>query len=274
VIGATATSGDGRRLDWVTKPSFQPSVETFDKLYRGEPAFDGAPAPAGIPWDVHQAQPRLMELEALGGISGEVLDIGCGLGDNAIYLASRGHSVTGLDGSPAAIEEARRRATAAGVSVTFDVADATDLSAYEGRFDTVVDSGLYHCLDDDGRKSYIAGLYRATRPGARLHLFCFSGGTVNGLISPRDAVPEANIRDTLTPNGWRIDFLGPTTYLGNAAGFRGIDERIPPELAERMPPEALEQMREVTARFAKIDELLDDDRVHLPFTVVHAHRVD
>ncbi len=33
-------------------------------------------------------------------------------------------------------------------------------------------------------------------------------------------------------------------------------------------------MREVTARFEKIAELLDDDQVYLPFTVVHAHRVD
>jgi len=259
----------------VTTPSsFRPNPESFDRLYRGEAAFDGAPPPTGIPWDIHQAQPRLMELEALGGISGEVLDIGCGLGDNAIYLASRGHSVTGLDGSPAAIEEAHRRAAQAGVTVTFEVADATDLSGYDGRFDTVVDSALYHCLDDDGRQAYIAALYRATRPGARLHLSCFSDGNVNGLMAPMGHVPESNLRDILTANGWRIDFLGPTTYLGNTAGFRSADDAFPKAMAEQMPPDALEQMRQVTERFAKIAELLEDDRVYLPFTVVHAHRVD
>jgi SAM-dependent methyltransferase len=258
-------------LDAVSNPEpFRHNVDSFDRLYRGEPAFEGAPAPTSVPWDVRQPQPRLMELEALGGISGEVLDIGCGLGENAIFLAARGYSVTGLDGSPTAIEQARTRAAGAGVTVTFGVADATALTGYDGRFDTVVDSALYHCLDDPGRLAYATGLHRATRPGARWHLFVFSDGNVNGVIAPAGAVSVDNLRDTLTGNGWRIDFLGPTTYLGNISGFSGDVDSF----AARLPPERVEQMRQTAARFDAIRQFLDDDRVHLPFTAVHATRVD
>lgn len=252
---------------------FRPNRESFDKLYRGEPAFEGAPAPDTVPWDIGQAQPRLRELEALGAISGEVLDIGCGLGDNAIYLAGRGHSVTALDGSPTAIERARQRAADAGVKVTFGVADATDLTGYESRFDTVIDSALFHCLEEDDRRAYAAALHRSARSGARLFLYCFSDGNVNGLTAPGGAVTEDDIRDTLKRANWRVDFLGPTTYLGNTAGFAGVTGDLPEALLAAVPPERVEQMREMGERMSAILPLLDGDRVHLPFTVVHATRI-
>jgi len=117
-----------RRVSCSASDSFRHNIESYESLYRGEPAFPGAPPPDAIPWDIRQAQPRLMELEALGVISGEVLDAGCGLGDNAIYLACKGYSVTGLDSSPTAIEQARARAEEGGAHVRFEVADATELT--------------------------------------------------------------------------------------------------------------------------------------------------
>jgi len=88
------------------------------------------------------------------------------------------------------------------------------------------------------------------------------------------AVPESNIRDTLTANGWRIKFLGPTTYLANSNAFTGDIDDLPQQLREQMPPEALERMRSVNERFATITALLDDEWVNLPFTVVHAERIE
>ena len=86
-----------------------------------------------------------------GLIHGEVLDIGCGLGDNAVYLAANGHAVTGLDISLTALITAERRANDAGVDVQFAVADATKLDGHRRLRHTVIDSGMYHCLDDGER---------------------------------------------------------------------------------------------------------------------------
>jgi SAM-dependent methyltransferase len=74
------------------------------------------------------------------GVHGDVLDIGCGFGDNAVYLAKNGHTVTGLDISPTALKTAERRAKDAGVHVMFAVADSTKLDGYTDAFDAVIDS--------------------------------------------------------------------------------------------------------------------------------------
>ena len=76
------------------------------------------------------------------------------------------------------------------MKVRFAVADATKLEGYTNAFDTVIDSGMYHCLDDDGKRSYAAAVHRATRPGATLLLGAFSDANAEDREWPRPMVSE------------------------------------------------------------------------------------
>jgi 2-polyprenyl-3-methyl-5-hydroxy-6-metoxy-1,4-benzoquinol methylase len=184
----------------------------FDALYRGESPGEGVPAMATPPWDTKAPKENVVAWHEGGWVHGDVLDIGCGLGDNAIYLARQGFNVTGLDISPTALITAERRAKDAGVSVTFATTDSTKLEGYTEAFDTVVDSGMFHCLDDDGKRSYAAAAHRATRPGATLLLSCFSDANPTDDEWPRPAVSEQTLRDVLGGAGWAIESLEPARW--------------------------------------------------------------
>ena len=189
----------------------------FDALYRGESPGEGMPPIAIPPWDTKAPNENVIGWQTGGWVHGDVLDIGCGLGDNAVYLAKNGHTVTGLDISPTALITAERRAKDAGVDVTFAVADSTKLDGYTDAFDTVIDSGLFHSLDDQGRRSYVAAVHRATRPGATLLLSCFSDANPVGK-EWRPAVSEDTLRDVLGAAGWDIASLEPATVRGELDG--------------------------------------------------------
>jgi SAM-dependent methyltransferase len=170
-------------------------------------SFDAVYA-APNPWEIGRPQGEIVRLAEAGEIRGRVLDCGCGTGENASYLAARGHDVVGIDTSVAAIEKARAKG---GLGATFLVADALALRDAERPvepFDTALDSGLFHGLSDAERVIYVGGLACALRAGGTFFLLCcseherFARGPVCG---PR-GVTQAEIRATFA-GGWRVNYV-------------------------------------------------------------------
>jgi len=153
------------------------------------------------PWDIAGPQPAVVDLEEAGEIRGSVLDAGCGTGENALYLASRGHEVWGLDFVPVAIERANVKAKERGLSVHFQVGDALKLDQLGRTFDAVIDCGLFHTFADEERPVYVSGLAAVVRPGGSINILCFSDQEPPG-EGPR-RVTQQEIRDAFR-DGWRV----------------------------------------------------------------------
>jgi SAM-dependent methyltransferase len=238
----------------------------YEKMYRDQ--HDAQGLPAATPWDIGGPQQVVQQLVALGAVKGEVLDPGTGPGHHAIYYASKGYSATGIDSSPAAIERAKENARRAGVSVNFQVADAIKLEGLENRFDTVVDCAFYHVFSEvpEATRSYARALHRATKPGARLYMFEFGAGTVNGIGAPR-SLSEDDFRQVFPDAGWEITYLGPTTYQVNMSV-----EAFEQMLARN--PDKADQIKFEILRFKLIEPFLPNGRAHAPFWEMHATRVD
>ncbi len=131
--------------------------------------YEGTP-----PWEIGRPQPFVEALQAKGEIVGDVLDIGCGTGENALFLTGMNHAVVGVDFAAGAIAPARGKAHTRGIETRFEVGDALELGGLGRAFDTLLDSGVFHVFSDDDRRRYARSLASVSRPGTRLFLACFS----------------------------------------------------------------------------------------------------
>jgi cyclopropane fatty-acyl-phospholipid synthase-like methyltransferase len=175
-------------------------VNPWDEAYRR-----GIPPP----WDIGRPQPAFVRLVDAGEITGRVIDVGCGTGENALMAAAHGLDVVGIDVAPTAVQRARLKATERGVATRFEVWDALELARLTeriGPFDSAIDSAVFHTFSDDERPRYAESVAAAVRPGGGLFLMCFSeqepdwGG-------PR-RVTQAEIRAAFSKErGWSVEAI-------------------------------------------------------------------
>jgi 2-polyprenyl-3-methyl-5-hydroxy-6-metoxy-1,4-benzoquinol methylase len=129
-----------------------------------------------IPWNSEMPPDALVELVRSGTVRPcRTIDLGCGAGNYAIYLAGLGFDVTGIDSAPTAIKIARENAQKTGVSCTFIAADLLgDLHEVSGTFDFAYDWELLHHIFPEDRGTYVKNVYSLLNPGALYLSVCFS----------------------------------------------------------------------------------------------------
>jgi SAM-dependent methyltransferase len=185
-------------------------------------AYAGSTPP---PWDLGRPQPAFVRLAEQGLLTGQVLDVGCGTGEQTLLAASSGAEALGVDVSPLALEQARGKAAARGIpaaaggqigTARFEVADALSLGDLGLSFDTVIDSGLFHVFDDDSRARYVASLASVLRPGGHLYLMCFSDRQP-GTLGPR-RVSQDELRAAFG-GAWTILAIQADTFAVNPGIF-------------------------------------------------------
>jgi SAM-dependent methyltransferase len=105
---------------------------------------------------------------------GQALDLGCGNGRNAMFLARQGFSVEAIDHSRTAIDWAKERIAAAGLNISLKCQSVFEKELDAGGYDLVYDSGCFHHIPPHRRRQYVELVVGALKPGGWFGLACFT----------------------------------------------------------------------------------------------------
>ena len=226
--------------------SMDANVMDWDGAYRGEAGFDGAP-----PWNIGEPQPELAALIADGKVRSDVLDAGCGHAELSLALAADGYDVVGIELTPTAVAAAKKAAQERNLTnATFVQDDITTFTGFDGRFNTIIDSTLFHSLPVDGRDGYQQAVYRAAAPGANYYVLVFAKGAFPAELEQKpNAVDEAELRAAVGKY-FQIDEIRPAFIHANMPSG--------PDAPFRLPPHALD----------------DKGRMKMPAFLLSAHKAE
>ena len=200
----------------------------WDSAYREQGEFEGPP-----PWNIGEPQPELAALIEAGRFRSDVLDAGCGFAELSLALAARGFTVVGIDLTPTAVAAARRAAEERGLTTaSFAQADITSFTNYpegsEGRFNTVVDSTLFHSLPVEGRDGYLSSIHRAAASGAGYYVLVFAKGAFpDEMESKPNEVGEDELRAAVSKY-WEVDEIRPAFIHANIPDAPDAPFQMPP----------------------------------------------
>lgn len=200
----------------------------FEKLYDSTVETDPP-----LPWNIGGPQPAIRALRDAGGFDGHVLDLGCGLGDNALYLASTGLKVTGVDISEVAIEAARIKAARVGLDVEFLVADAFGLAERGTTYDSILDSAFFHTVPAERTGAYRELLRGISKPGTELHLFAFAEEMTPDFPGPR-RVSAGELRADFAAD-WDIRTIASARY-SSSLPLEAVAQMVDPRTFELDAP--------------------------------------
>eukprot|EP00195_Chlamydomonas_chlamydogama_P015381 CAMPEP_0202895668 /NCGR_PEP_ID=MMETSP1392-20130828/4817_1 /ASSEMBLY_ACC=CAM_ASM_000868 /TAXON_ID=225041 /ORGANISM="Chlamydomonas chlamydogama, Strain SAG 11-48b" /LENGTH=335 /DNA_ID=CAMNT_0049580763 /DNA_START=395 /DNA_END=1402 /DNA_ORIENTATION=+ len=226
----SSAAGKEAQVEIIKETLVDMSMETVLKVMRSEVIYDEDGAPlrelffkisgSGLaPWEIHRPQQVVMELAKRGVFHGRtVLDAGCGIGDNALYLARycACREVTAFDLVPRCLQFAEaKEGLRQGMKgkVKWLLADGVDLGAspLAGKWwDVVLDVSTFHCFGNMDRAAYCEGLKGLVRPGGHLLLVAMSDKGSSHVAGPRRVSQNEIYKSFPASSGWEVESIEDT----------------------------------------------------------------
>lgn len=172
------------------------------------------------PWEIDAPQPAMAALIEKHPPTNPILDIGCGSGDLAIYLAQLGYQVIGIDFVESAIQSAQAKVGAlpheTAQLLSFKVADALKPSLLQQKFGAVMDSGFYHLFDLYQCEQLVDEIASILLPNGCYYLHEFAVEFQVPNVPRQISVDELRALFTVD-NGWRIKAIQTVEFLSRVA---------------------------------------------------------